>query len=255
MTESPDKEECIICLDTSKNLSRVSNCSHSFCFSCILNWSKVTNTCPVCKKEFNSITACNTPTTDGYSRKVIRVKRKIQRVAHDDDRNFLPNEVLTAQANQGQQQRRRVHGYDFDADELFHDADASEAAYRRQSLHDRLLASVYGAMNASASHSPSGARGRNPRARRDRNNFISTNEDHPHWLAHDREYRPPPFFNFQEPFLHDDHARASASGRLRMPSSRGSNRSVASTASSVRLPTPRTYICKSSHSSHLITDT
>ena len=31
-------------------------CSHSFCFDCIMDWSKVTNMCPLCKREFFKIT-------------------------------------------------------------------------------------------------------------------------------------------------------------------------------------------------------
>lgn len=28
------------------------DCEHRFCFSCIDGWSKTTNTCPLCKREF-----------------------------------------------------------------------------------------------------------------------------------------------------------------------------------------------------------
>jgi len=31
------------------------SCGHKFCYSCIVNWSKVCNTCPLCKLAFTKI--------------------------------------------------------------------------------------------------------------------------------------------------------------------------------------------------------
>ena len=53
--ETEEKENCCICIDEVKNRGKIS-CDHKFCFECIANWSKVTNSCPICKKTFKKIT-------------------------------------------------------------------------------------------------------------------------------------------------------------------------------------------------------
>ena len=30
-------------------------CGHKYCYNCILDWSKVSNHCPLCKKKFNKV--------------------------------------------------------------------------------------------------------------------------------------------------------------------------------------------------------
>ena len=54
--QSSEKENCCICLGEVENRGQIS-CDHKFCFDCIHHWSKVTNTCPICKKAFKKITA------------------------------------------------------------------------------------------------------------------------------------------------------------------------------------------------------
>jgi hypothetical protein len=53
---TPDK--CAVCLNNKQNdiIARIDSCSHTFCFSCILEWSKVRAICPLCKQPFNVIT-------------------------------------------------------------------------------------------------------------------------------------------------------------------------------------------------------
>ncbi|KAL6056586.1 PHD and RING finger domain-containing protein 1 [Balamuthia mandrillaris] len=48
---------CAICLEVVKQHKegRIDGCCHSFCFACILEWSKVTNTCPLCKSRFTAL--------------------------------------------------------------------------------------------------------------------------------------------------------------------------------------------------------
>jgi hypothetical protein len=46
---------CAICLDTINQLANLDNCTHDFCRPCIVQWSKNTNLCPLCKKEFKKI--------------------------------------------------------------------------------------------------------------------------------------------------------------------------------------------------------
>lgn len=54
--QEPDK--CPVCLQnfsSSHSKSYTSKCFHSFCFECILEWSKVRYNCPLCKTEFDRI--------------------------------------------------------------------------------------------------------------------------------------------------------------------------------------------------------
>ena len=49
---------CAICLtnhtkfDHNTEFSRPSSCMHVFCLKCLLKWTKMSNTCPVCKTPF-----------------------------------------------------------------------------------------------------------------------------------------------------------------------------------------------------------
>jgi E3 ubiquitin-protein ligase Topors len=55
-TENTDK--CPICLQkfsSQKSKSYASTCFHSFCFECLLEWSKIKCSCPLCKQEFHRI--------------------------------------------------------------------------------------------------------------------------------------------------------------------------------------------------------
>ena len=46
---------CMICLDKINNPSKVNTCGHIFCKDCIDQWTEVSNSCPLCKKEFKKI--------------------------------------------------------------------------------------------------------------------------------------------------------------------------------------------------------
>lgn len=47
---------CPICYQSgNKEMALPNTCSHEFCFDCIVTWSKVHNTCPICKTEFQKI--------------------------------------------------------------------------------------------------------------------------------------------------------------------------------------------------------
>ncbi|KAJ7413869.1 E3 ubiquitin-protein ligase RING2-A-like protein [Willisornis vidua] len=48
----PCGSECPICLDIIKDQVSVSWCRHTFCFSCILQWSCIKAVCPLCKEPF-----------------------------------------------------------------------------------------------------------------------------------------------------------------------------------------------------------
>ncbi|XP_063226036.1 E3 ubiquitin-protein ligase Topors-like [Bacillus rossius redtenbacheri] len=51
---SPDPN-CAICLGKLQNTSFTDSCLHQFCFTCLLEWSKVKPECPLCKQTFKSI--------------------------------------------------------------------------------------------------------------------------------------------------------------------------------------------------------
>lgn len=54
--EGTNKAECIICFEVVVKGAKIDGCIHKFCFECILNWSKVTNKCPICNTVFRKIT-------------------------------------------------------------------------------------------------------------------------------------------------------------------------------------------------------
>eukprot|EP00830_Metopus_es_P006232 TRINITY_DN15923_c0_g1_i1.p1 TRINITY_DN15923_c0_g1~~TRINITY_DN15923_c0_g1_i1.p1 ORF type:complete len:260 (-),score=29.81 TRINITY_DN15923_c0_g1_i1:26-775(-) len=46
---------CDICYEIVKSQGIIESCHHTFCFSCIKRWSETENSCPECKKRFNTI--------------------------------------------------------------------------------------------------------------------------------------------------------------------------------------------------------
>ena len=53
---SPDSEAtCPICLGDMDNKSMTDTCLQKFCFTCLLEWSKVRAVCPLCKGQFTAI--------------------------------------------------------------------------------------------------------------------------------------------------------------------------------------------------------
>lgn len=53
-SSSPD-DTCAICLGRPENKSFTDSCFHTFCFSCLAEWSKLKAECPLCKQRFKSI--------------------------------------------------------------------------------------------------------------------------------------------------------------------------------------------------------
>jgi len=56
-----EPEECAICLDSIRVQGIIDSCKHDFCYDCILKWSSSSNTCPLCKKRFHSVTKKEVP--------------------------------------------------------------------------------------------------------------------------------------------------------------------------------------------------
>ena len=54
----PSASYCCICMQDAADhhqLAKVNGCLHHFCFDCIAEWSKVENSCPLCKNRFTQI--------------------------------------------------------------------------------------------------------------------------------------------------------------------------------------------------------
>jgi hypothetical protein len=48
-------ETCPICLEPFRDRARLEICLHSFCFSCIVSWSRIIKGCPLCKQSFTYV--------------------------------------------------------------------------------------------------------------------------------------------------------------------------------------------------------
>ena len=51
----PLDTECIICTCIITELANPDGCNHNFCKSCLIEWSKRSSKCPMCKKRYNTI--------------------------------------------------------------------------------------------------------------------------------------------------------------------------------------------------------
>lgn len=90
----------MICLTDAVEKTKMSACSHCFCFECIVKWTEVTNCCPLCKVPSLSLhrfgnkqfTRSNGAT---YIKNVIidriRIKHKKQTYNPDDPGNLVPD--------------------------------------------------------------------------------------------------------------------------------------------------------------------
>ncbi|XP_032231291.1 uncharacterized protein LOC116614423 [Nematostella vectensis] len=95
---SPDENEesnCVICLDRVRCRGKLSVCNHWFCFPCIFEWSKNTNTCPICKARFRCISKLHFSPLKSPPSKT-RVPDKDQRVWNDDE-DFAVEDIYDIQ--------------------------------------------------------------------------------------------------------------------------------------------------------------
>jgi len=76
--------ECGICMEAISEVGEMDSCSHKFCFTCIFEWSKVTNLCPFCKAEFRTLRrrALGTNTTEKSRRRKQRDSSSMERIYH-----------------------------------------------------------------------------------------------------------------------------------------------------------------------------
>ena len=57
-------DRCGICLTSREDMvfrGKLPLCEHLFCHTCIICWSKTTNTCPLCKQRFRAVTRITMP--------------------------------------------------------------------------------------------------------------------------------------------------------------------------------------------------
>ena len=50
-----NESQCYICLNTRVNPCYADNCLHQFCTSCLMEWSKNSDQCPVCRTTFENL--------------------------------------------------------------------------------------------------------------------------------------------------------------------------------------------------------
>ncbi|CAH1451567.1 unnamed protein product [Lactuca virosa] len=77
--EGDEGQRCGICMDVVVDRGVLDCCQHWYCFSCIDNWSSITNLCPLCQSEFQLITCVPVYDTIG------NVQLDDESYARDDD--------------------------------------------------------------------------------------------------------------------------------------------------------------------------
>lgn len=65
-------EKCSICLEIIQNEAKLNSCSHTFCYECIFQFSKLENKCPLCKRDYSNIIYYDSKD----SLRIIRIKKK-----------------------------------------------------------------------------------------------------------------------------------------------------------------------------------
>jgi hypothetical protein len=98
--EYEGRPECGICFDKIKDQGLLDCCTHTFCVNCIMQWSNVTNLCPLCKKRFSTITKKQNEGSSPKKRRPVKIK------VVKKDQIFIPNE------NEEDEENRWVRGMD-----------------------------------------------------------------------------------------------------------------------------------------------
>ncbi|ELR20850.1 zinc finger, C3HC4 type (RING finger) domain containing protein [Acanthamoeba castellanii str. Neff] len=166
--EVEEASVCAICLDKAGNqgpqgTGELNGCSHIFCYSCILEWSNVANSCPLCKQKFTRVTQ-----SQGSVQRVVRVQEREQQheydvhAAYGDDEEAANNSFIDDRSD-AEIEREQAEGAD-DGDELHWLQSEQERWDRRQgglpvADHDDTGMAVF---------SQDGRRLRNTRARKKR---------------------------------------------------------------------------------------
>ena len=101
----PTPDKCAVCLNNKQTdvIARIDSCSHTFCYACILEWSKVRAICPLCKQPFQLITH------ERYSGDIVEEVR-VQATTHPSTRTF--NNITEVLNWVDQHNRRSDHSND-----------------------------------------------------------------------------------------------------------------------------------------------
>lgn len=91
--DEPQPVFCPICYTDNGEGSyvKINSCTHPFCYPCIMEWSKITNTCPLCKQEFTEISVMEKEAC------VRKEKVEAKRQVHEEELNS--EEELIANAD------------------------------------------------------------------------------------------------------------------------------------------------------------
>lgn len=79
---------CSICLGRCCNKCFTDACMHYFCFSCLVEWSKIKAECPLCKKAFRSIIH-NVKSENNYDEYLVQNQAARAQYPYDDEINIF----------------------------------------------------------------------------------------------------------------------------------------------------------------------
>lgn len=162
----PDKN-CCICLEkpSPAELSKLSGCSHTFCFSCIEKWAERENTCPLCKARFTKIERVHKVKTgkrkrgSGKESGPCNVKRVKNRDQRSDSRLNPFQHIFASAMAEGSGLTRIIVDprFPIDDDALHASLHAFEALARTARIRSQFAATSSSSppsVNHSASHQP-----------------------------------------------------------------------------------------------------
>lgn len=86
--------KCGICLDVVVKRAKIGPCSHLYCFTCLLAWSRLNNTCPQCKLTFRCISRVDFLTNRLEEKVFIKDKTIKKADSSDDDYPVLDSEEI-----------------------------------------------------------------------------------------------------------------------------------------------------------------
>lgn len=94
-------------IDKSKEAA-IDSCPHKFCFECIVEWSKVANICPMCKKSFHKVTTCNTSIKKGKNGKCRKCVKELKIKNKRQSNHFDIADFLGDSESEGEQYNPRL---------------------------------------------------------------------------------------------------------------------------------------------------
>ncbi|CAH3190405.1 unnamed protein product [Porites evermanni] len=110
---SPKDITCSVCLSEYENKAFVDKCFHAFCYFCILQWSEIVQTCPLCKSSFTSIIH-SVKSMDNYQQHYLSKPEvnstAIHHQSQGDGRRFRYRTTLADGSQHQQQTHRRQQG-------------------------------------------------------------------------------------------------------------------------------------------------